>query len=216
MRHRFQQFRDIGEATFPKHQRGLDIFAALAITMLVGLTLTGIWQFFFHESNPDWYGYVPDSGFSVTQQPPTGVAQAHGLFGLGAGIVALIGTAWFAYRIAHRVPMASLIAFGLIVFATFTEAIVRFNLIKIEGQSFEQAGPGYLQLLTNDIEYVVTDAGQTSAAPFVLVVGAHIATVPLLVGVVWWATIRSLDRRTVEMANEPERSWARSLNQPEG
>lgn len=208
---RFQQYRDIGAATFPLHQRGLDIFGGLAIVMLIGISVTGVWQFFAHESDPDWYDYVPDSGFSVPQQPSVGAAQAHGLFGLGAGIVALLGTAWFAYRIAHRVPLASLSAFACILFATLTEALVRFNVIKLEGRTLDQADAGYTQLITGNVEYVVTDAGQTGAAPLLILLATHIVTLPILVGFAWWSIVRALDRRTFEIANAPERTWFKTI-----
>ena len=211
MKRRFQQYRDIGSATFPLHQRGLDIFGILSIIMLVGVSLTGVWQFFAHESNPDWFAYVPDTGFSASQQPSTGVAQVHDLFGLGSGIVALAGTGWFAYRIAHRVPIASLVAFICIVFAALTETLVRFNVIQVSGLAFEAVGPGYTQLFTSDIDYVVTDVGQTGATSFRLLVAAHVATIPILVGFAWWSIVRALDRRTFEIANAPERTWFKNL-----
>lgn len=214
MKRRFEQYRKIGNATFPLHQRGLDIFGALSITMLVGVSLSGVWQFFFHESNPDWFEYVPDSGFSVNQEPASGMAQVHGLFGLGSGIVALLGSAWFAYRIAHRVPLASLVAFGCILFATLTETLVRFNVIQIEGLALDQVGQGYTQVFTSDVEYVVTDVGQSSAWAFRVLVVSHIATIPVLVGFAWWSIRRTLDRRTHEIANAPERSWFKTIGKP--
>lgn len=214
MKRRFQQYRDIGKATFPLHQRGLDIFGLLSITMLVGVSVTGVWQFLAHEPNPDWFDYVPDTNFSVSRQPSEGVAQAHGLFGLGSGIVALLGTGWFAYRIAHRVPIASVVAFICIVFATLTEALVRFNVIKIQGLALDQVGPGYAQVFTNELEYAVTDVGQAGAGPFRLLVLSHLATIPILVGFAWWSIVRTLDRRTHEIANAPERTWFKNLGSP--
>lgn len=210
MRRRFQQYRDIGNATFPRHQRGLDVLGALSIAMLVGVSLTGLWQFFAHQSNSDWFDYVPDTGFSANQQPATGMAQVHGLFGLGCGIVALLGSAWFAYRIAHRVPLAVLIAFGCIVFAMLTESLVRYNVIQVEGLNFDQVA-GYPQVFTSDIDYVVTDVGQTGPWPFRLLVVAHVATIPILVGFAWWSIVRTLDRRTFEIANAPERTWFKNI-----
>lgn len=173
MRRRFQQYRDIGDATFPRHQRRLDILAILSLTMLLGIIVTGIWQFFAHESNPDWYAYEPGSNFVVSQPVPSGMAQVHGLFGLGATVVALVGTGWFAYRIAHNMPMLSLVSLICIMFASLTEAAVRFNIIKIEGKTFEEAGPGYGQLFTNDIDYVVTDVGQTGHVVLDRLAGPH-------------------------------------------
>lgn len=211
MTRRFQQYRDIGKATFPLHQRGLDIFGLLSITMLVGVSLTGAWQFFAHEPNPDWFEYVPDTGFSVARQPSVGMAQVHDLFGLGSGIVALVGTGWFAYRIAHRVPIASVVAFICIVFAMLTEALIRFNIIKIQGVALDQVGPGYTQLFTSELEYAVTDVGQAGATPFRLLVIAHVATIPILVGFAWWSILRTLDRRTQEIADAPERTWFKNL-----
>lgn len=211
MRRRFQQYRDIGNATFPLHQRGLDIFGALSITMLMGVSLSGLWQFFFHESNSDWFEYVPDSGFSANQQPATGMAQVHGLFSLGTGVVALLGSAWFAYRIAHRIPLAMLVALGCVVFGALTESLVRFNVIKISGLTFDQVGVGYTQVFTGDVDYVVTDAGQSSAWRFRLLVLSHVATVPVLVGFAWWSILRTLDRRTAEIQDAPQRSWFKTV-----
>lgn len=213
MRRRLQQYRDIGQAIFPLHQRGLDIFGILSIAMLTGVTVSGTWQFFNHESNPDWYDYVPDTAFSVNQQPATGMAQVHGLFGLGSGIVALVGSAWFAYRIAHRVPLAILVAFGCIVFAALTEALVRFNVIKLEGKTLDQASSGYTQLFTGDVEYVVTDVGQSGVVPFAITLVAHIATIPILVGFSWWSIVRALDRQTMEIANAPKRTWFKTIGE---
>ncbi len=211
MRRRLEQYRAIGDATFRDHQRGLDILGFSAIVMLVGVSLTGVWQFFAHESNPDWFDYAPDTGFSAPQRPPTGVAQVHGLFALGSGIVALAGTGWFAYRIAHRVPLGCIVAFVCIAFANITEALVRFNVIEIDGLTFEQVGPGYMQVFTDEVHYVVTDAGHTGVGLFRLLLLAHVATVPILVGFGWWSIVRALDRREREIADAPERTWFKSL-----
>lgn len=214
MKRRFQQYRDIGEATFPRHQRGLDIFGVLSIIMLAGVSLSGAWQFFAHESNSDWFDYVPDSGFSVNQQPATGIAQVHGLFGLGSGIVALVGSAWFAYRIAHRVPLANLVALLCVVFAMLTESLVRFNVIKISGLGLDQVSTGYPQVFTGDVEYVVTDVGQTGPWAFRMLVASHLATIPILVGFAWWSIVRALDRQTHAIANAPERTWFKTIGKP--
>lgn len=214
VRRRFQQYRDIGDATFPLHQRGLDIFGIASVTMLFGVTLTGIWQFFAHEPNPEWFEYTPNSGFSVDPEPSTGIAQLHDLFALGCGVVALVGAAWFAYRIAHRLPLAAIVAFTCIVFALLTESLVRFNVIQIEGLRFDQVGPGYAQVFTENVEYVVTDVGQSGPWPFRLLVLAHIATIPILVGFSWWSIRRTLDRRTFEIANAPQRTWYKNIGSP--
>lgn len=203
----YAEFRNIGRATFPKYQRTLDVIGALSIILLVGVTVTGIWQFFAHESNPQWFAYAPDRTLVVEPPLPTGMALAHRFFADGAGIVALFGGAWFSYRIAHRVPVALMVAFVCILFGVFTEALVRFNVIKITGVAFEDVGPGYSQLFTRDVEYVVTDARQQSRGAFLLLFVAHLATIPILVGFGWWSIVRAVERRAAEIRNAPKRTW---------
>lgn len=204
---RFQEFRNIGRATFPKYQRTLDVLGIVSIFLLVGVTITGIWQFFAHESNPQWFAYQPGNTLIVEPPLPTGVALAHRFFADGAGIVALFGGAWFSYRIAFRVPAAIVVAFVCILFGVLTEALVRYNIIKIAGLTFEEVGPGYSQLFTGDVEYVVTDARQQSRGAFLLVVVSHIATIPILVGFGWRSIVQAIDRRAAEIRNAPKRTW---------
>lgn len=204
---RFQEFRYIGRAMFPKYQRTLDILGALSIFLLVGVTITGVWQFFAHESNPQWFAYQPGNTLVVDPPLPSGMALAHRFFADGAGIVALFGGAWFSYRIAFRVPAALAVAFVCIVFGLLTEALVRYNIIKIAGLTFEDVGPGYSQLFTGDVEYVVTDAREQSRGAFLLVVISHVATIPILVGFGWRSITRGIDQRLIQLRNAPKRTW---------
>ncbi len=207
MKRRYREFRDIGRATFPRHQRGVDILGVLSIVVLVGVSATGAWQFFAHELNPEWFGYMPGGTFSVNSKGPTGMALAHRFFGDAAAILALMGGAWFCFQIVYRVPAVVVVIFCCTLFAVLTEALVRFNLIKLQGLTFEEVGPGYPQVFGSDVDYVVTDAGQTNVGVFRLLILSHIATVPILVGFGWVSIVRGIDRRTKEMAAAPKRTW---------
>lgn len=207
MKRRFRQYRHIGGATFPRHQRGLDLLGLLSIVMLLGVSVSGVWQFFVHEPDPNWFGYVPNSTFTGSANEPTVAAQIHDLCATGCGIIALLGTAWLAYRITHRVPAASVAALAIVAFGALLGSLVRYNVIKVQGQSFDEIGPGYLQLFTGGFEYVATDTAQLGPAVFRFLVVSHIATVPVLVLLGWRSILRALDRRTREITTAPERTW---------
>jgi hypothetical protein len=200
-------YREIGRATFPAHRRGVDILGILSIVMLVGVTFSGIWQFFAHTPDPDWFAYVPDTGFTVAEKPPSGMRMVHDLFATGSGVLALAGSGWFAYRIAHGFPMLAVVAIVVSFFGALVGPTIQFTLLKLEGQSFDEVGPGYLQMFTGNLEYAVTDIHQIGPGTFQLLVLSHILTIPILVGFAWWSIRRAIDRRTAEIANAPNRSW---------
>lgn len=179
----------------------------LSIIVLVGVSVTGVWQFFAHESDPNWYAYTPGSGFTVDRAPSTGMAVAHGFFGDASIILALAGSGWFAFRIAHSVPRAAVVAFSCAVVGAGTGGLIRYNILKLGGQTFEEASPGYWQLFTTDLEYAVTDGGSTGATAFRLLTLVHIITVPILVAFGWGSIQRALDRRTIEIQTAPRRTW---------
>ncbi len=182
--------------------------------MIVGVSVSGVWQFFAHKPDPNWFDYVPGSSFNAQQAPATAMAQIHDLFATGSGIVALVGSAWFAYRIAHGVPIATIVAVIGTLSAALTGALLRFNLVKLEGRSFEEVGAGYAQLFSNDVEYVVTDTVEFGPAAFTLLTVAHVATIPILVGFGWWSIQRALDRRTTLIQNAPKRTWFTDVQHP--
>lgn len=208
MRRTFEQFQTIGRSTFPRHKRGVDILGIVSVFMLVGISVSGIWQFFAHEPDPAFFAYRPgfESGFSSQQSVG---AQVHDLFATGTGAVALFGSAWFAYRISHAVPVVGVLTMIVAFLASATAALVRFNAIKLEGRAFDEADTGYLQVFTESVQFVVTDRGQSGPTAFRIAVLAHILTVPTLVGFSWWWIRRAIEARTVELENQPERTWLR-------
>ncbi|MCP3856794.1 MAG: hypothetical protein GY698_18985 [Actinomycetia bacterium] len=178
----------------------------LSIMVLVGLTVTGVWQFFAHAPVPSWYAYSPGSGFFPQPPPSTGVAALHGFFGGASVVLALFGGGWFAYKAVHRVPHLAVLVLVVGLVSTFTGSLIRFNLIKLAGQSFDAAGPGYAQIFTGDIDYVVTDRREIGAMGIRLWTLAHLVSVPVMLVAAWFSItrIRNLEEFTSSRPRKPE------------
>jgi hypothetical protein len=176
-------------------QRGVSVLAWLSIVILVGLTTTGVWQFFAHESDPSWFDHTPGSSVRQRTAPSEGAAELHGLFGSAGGVLAMFGGAWFAYKVLFDVPRLAVLAFGLALVGLVTGSLIRFNAIKLEGRQYEDAGRGYGQLFVSDVDYVVTDKWDLGAMAIRLFTVAHIATVPILLAAAWFGTARVGDTR---------------------
>lgn len=209
MGERLERFRYIGRATFPRHQRGLDVLGIVSLVVLVGVTLTGIWQFFAHSPDPDWLERyaTKGTGGNIGTGPTTVAAEIHDAFATAAGLVALVGSAWFAYRIAHRVPAFAIVAIGCTFFGALAGGLVTYGVVKVTGRPLEESGSGYLQVFTRDVEFAVTESGEVGPTAFRLLVLSHIATVPILIGFGWWSIRRAIDRRYEELQNQPKRTW---------
>jgi len=214
MRRRWEQYRTISSTLFPAHERSVDRLGALSMFLLFGLVISGVAQFLLHESNPSWFGYVPDSGFDVVgfgdgEQPLAVVA--HRFFGAAAGIVALAGSGWFMWRILQRPPVTGVVAFVGVLGVWMTQAFVRYNVIKIDGQSFDEVEAGHLPLFFEPVEYVVTDIGQFGPWLFRLMLSGHMLSVPVLVWFAWRSITRQMDRDLAMIESAPRRTWGESL-----
>lgn len=86
-----------------EQQRIVRVLGVLAFVILAGLTITGVWQFFAHESDPTWFDHVPGRGSRQQTSTSTGAA-VHAFFSLFGGIVALAGGGWCAYKVTFSVP----------------------------------------------------------------------------------------------------------------
>ena len=199
----------------PRHKKGAEILGVISVVMLVGVSVTGLWQFFAHEPNPDWYGYIPDTGFTAEAVPSTGMARIHGFFADGSFIVALIGGSWFAYNIAFTIPRTAIVALVTTFVGVLTGGIVRFNVVKLSGVPHEEASAGYLQLFTNSLEYVVNGRTEFGANSFRLLTVIHVATVPILVVFAWIAISRAIAQQREARWGAPTRSWLQSESHPD-
>lgn len=161
------------------------------MVILVGLTLTGVWQFFAHQSDPTWFDHVVGSDIRQRTAPSEGVASLHGLFGGAAGIVALMGGAWYAYKVAFGVPRLAVLALGLALVGLVTGSLVRFNAVKLPGRTYEDAGRGYGQIFTNEVEHVVTDKWDMGPLAIRLFTAGHVLTVPILLAAAWVGIARA-------------------------
>lgn len=176
-----------------EQQRIVLVLGVLSIAMLTGLTITGVWQFFVHESDPSWFDHVPGSGSRQQTTSSTGGAAAHAFFSLFAGIVALAGAGWYAYKVSFSVPWLWLLGLGLALFGSITGSLIRFNAIKLPGKTYEEAAAGYSQLFLGDVEFVVTDRWDLGSTAIRLLALSHLATVPILLLSVWLCLPRLAD-----------------------
>lgn len=167
----------------PAQQRGVRVLAWASLISLAGVTVTGLWQFATHESDPGWYGYRPDSNLAAS--PSGGVAELHGLFGASVAVVALFGGGWFAYRVLFDIPWPAAIGFVVAIAALISGSVMRFNLVKLSGRGYEGADRGYAQIFGGDLEFVVTDRFELGPMAIRLWTVGHLLAVPVLLGIVW-------------------------------
>jgi len=157
------------------------------------VTVTGIGVFFTHESDPNWFGYLQGRGVQPFSAPSEGWAEAHGLFADLLGITALIGGAWFVARVSFAVFWFVAVTLVVVLSALISGSVIRFNVVKLEGKTFEEAERGYLQVFSRDFEYLVTarfELGPVASAIWVL---AHVMAVMVIV-VGGWIALRRVAR----------------------
>ncbi|MDJ0767181.1 MAG: hypothetical protein QNJ12_00250 [Ilumatobacter sp.] len=169
-----------------RQQRGVRVLTWASIVCLVGVSVTGAWQFVTHESDPGWYGYEPGSDVRVAASPSEGVAELHGLFAAGVAVVALVGGAWFAYRVLYDIPWPAVVALLGALAGLITGSVIRFNLVKLQDREYDDAGRGYAQLFGGDVEFVVTDRWELGPMAIRLWTIGHVLTLPILLAVIWF------------------------------
>ena len=184
----------------PEQRRGVRILAWASVVCLVGLTLTGVWQFFAHESSSSWFGYQQGSDMRIGASPSGRVAEWHGLFGAAAAVIAMIGGGWFAYKVVFDVPRAALVAFVLSAFGLISGSVIRYNIVKREGLSYEEADRGYLQIFGGDLEFVVTDRFEMGPMAIRLWTLGHVLAVPIILGVIWLGLSPADDRDAIDVS----------------
>ncbi len=86
---------------------------------------------------------------------------------------------------SFSVPWFGVAALGLAFVGLVTGSLVRFNLVKLEGKAYEEAGNGYAQLFSGELEYVVTARATPTPGEIWVLVGLHILLVPVLVAGAW-------------------------------
>lgn len=86
VRHRFRSWLT------PSQQRGVRVLAWASVVSLVGVSVTGLWQFFGHRSDPGWYGYEAGGDAALPPSSSGGVAELHSLFSASVAIIALVVT----------------------------------------------------------------------------------------------------------------------------
>jgi hypothetical protein len=177
-----------------EQQRGVSVLAGVSIVILAGLVSTGLWQFFTHESDPSWFDHVAGSSSRQQAAPSEGIADVHGVFATAGGVVALLGGAWFAYKVAFNIPWIALLAIVLTVLGSVTGSWIRFNAVKLQGRSYEDAGRGYVQIFVDDVEYVVTDNWDLGSTAILFLTVSHVLALPFLLTVAWLSVPRVGER----------------------
>lgn len=173
-----------------------------AVVITAGLFITGIGTFFTHEADPNWYRYARGQGLRPPGQPSDGFAEWHAMFADAAGVLVLLGSAWFVYKISFRVVRFVSASLVLVLSAHASGSVIRFNVVKLEGKSFQEAARGYGQLFGTDLEYIVTARFELGAAASRIWLLAHVLTLPALV-VGAYLTLRPVARRATLRAAAP-------------
>jgi hypothetical protein len=168
-----------------EQQRGVKILGWVVVVVLGGLTITGIWQFFANEPDPAWFGHVVGSSARREASPSSGIGEAHGMFSTASGVIALLGGGWFAYKVIFDVPWIAVLAVGIVIFGSLTGSTMRFNAVKLEGQPYADAGPGYVQVYGTDIVHVVTDKWDLGPMAIRLLTMSHVLALPALLAIAW-------------------------------
>ncbi|MDC0359373.1 hypothetical protein OAM92_01435 [Acidimicrobiales bacterium] len=184
----------------PGERRVARWFGWLSMFVVAGLTTTGVWQFFSHEPDPDWFRYTTESKLRFSSKPSTGGAELHGLLGDAAFVLALFGGAWFAYKILFRVPKFAVFAAFVAFAANITGSVVRFNAVKIDGRALNQADDGYLQLFTSNMDFMVNGRQELGPATAQFLTFGHIVTVPVLLIAAWFTLMRARQAREREQS----------------
>lgn len=174
-----------------RQQRGVKLLGWASLVSLGGVTITGLWQFFAHSSDDSWFSFVPGKSTRPQPQPSQGVAELHSIFGAASAVVALVGGAWFAYKVLFDVPRFAVVSLTVCVFGLISGSVIRFNAVKLQGRPYEDAGRGYGQLFFNDVEFVVTDRFDLGPLAIGLWTMSHVLTVPVLLTAAWLGIARS-------------------------
>ena len=188
-RHRYRRWLK------PAERRGVRILALASVVCLVGMTVTGIWQFFAHAPDPAWFGYEADASGLPPSSPSEGMAEVHSVFGTVTAAVALIGGAWLVYKVLFAVPWQAVAVLAISVFGLVSGSVMRFRAVKLDGRSFAEADEGYPQIFGADLEFVVNARMELGPTAIRLWTVSHVLTIPVLLAVIWFALPRTLDDR---------------------
>lgn len=173
-------------------RRLVRIVLVIGAVLLAMLAVTGVWQFFLHEPDPEWIDIGRDEAGIPPELEEGGSAGFHGLWSTLTGVLIVVGGGIFALRVAHRVPRALWMSFLVVLGGAITGQLIRFVAIEPnEGPRSDEAG--YVQVFSNGNEYILTDDRAYSPTTFALLVLLHVAMLPLL-GLTLWYGLRRLRR----------------------
>ena len=177
------------------------VTAAVGAVLMLGLTLSGIWLFLFHD--PDWDTYVAGDDRPLANDP-TGMADMHQTLGDLTAIVVLWTTAWLSYRVFARIVKTGLVVLAVVVAGILTGKIIRVNAVMRNGVA-DPTARGYADVLRGDYDFLVTGRSDLEPLAAALWTLAHLATLPLALMLVWFVYQRSQSRARNTPAPDP--SW---------
>jgi len=182
-----------------------------ALAILGGLTLTGIWQFFFHAPDTAWDRYQLGTDRYLLSTASTGIAEVHAAFADLAGLLSLCVVAWVSARVLHRVSWLAIGALVVVIWGLYTGTLIRFNTTFEDG-AVVTSDSGYSQFFLGQADGVVTDRFELGQGAIVAWTIAHIISVPVLVAAASFTLKRSEIRR--EQRKGHRRSWLDELPRP--
>ena len=180
--------------------------AVLAVLLLAGLAVTGVWQFLFHD--PDWDTHVVGTGRPVLSAP-VGIADVHRTLADMAAILALWITGWTSYRILASVSRTGLAVVSVIVVGIVTGSRIRINAVVRDG-IVDADARGYGQVFAGNYDFVIADRNDVEPVAAVFWTTVHIATLPLVAAIIWFAFRQSQRRQLNSPAADP--SWLDRLD----
>lgn len=163
----------------------------VVVLLLVGLAVTGLWLFLFHD--PTWDDFVVGSGRPIDPEPSP-MADAHGAFADLAAGVALWITIWLSYRVLAKIAWSGVVAMVVTASAIVGGGFLRIDAIVRDGVA-DPTATGYVEVLRGDYDFVVSggrDFGPGMARVLTLL---HIAGWPLVVAAIGVPALRASRRR---------------------
>lgn len=177
------------------------VTAAIAVVLVVGLIVTGVWLFLFHD--PDWDTYVVGVERQLVSDP-TGMADLHQTLGDLSALLVLWTTAWLSYRVFAKVSMTGLVVLAIVFSGVLTGKIIRVNAVIRDGIVDVNAS-GYADVLRGNYDFLIVGESDLEPLAAVLWTLAHLFSLPAALVLICVMYYRS--RIKIRNAPEPEPTW---------
>lgn len=177
------------------------VTASIAVLLLAGLVVSGVWQFLFHD--PDWDNYTVGGSRPVLDEP-IGMADVHRALSDLAAVFALWITIWLSYRVLNRIAWIGVWGMAVVATGILTGSRIRINAVVRDG-AVDPDASGYAQLYAGNYDYVIADTNEFEPVSAIAWTTLHVASVPVLLATIWFVLYRSRLRQ--RNAPTPDPSW---------